>query len=278
MVPGVDLGPMDQEQANAAEACRQQPAGLARRGAHRQLQGRVARGGGGAVDIGPPGDQCLHHLLVEYVGSHVQGRHAGPILGVDLGPVLRQDGQDQVGPVDGGQVQWAVPVAAVHPCVHLGPMRAQDAEAQDGVALDVRQHHLDLVPWLRPRGRGDGPVQQHQVQGGEALRVPGIGIRGRLHSAHSGDGLAGRATLTRETITTVPCDYPKDGSDSVRCSLLSWGTAAFSGQGGMPHSTEGPSFLSQLVPAATPARFVASSRLHLSYLCVPAPPQRGVQS
>ena len=32
------------------------------------------------------------------------------------------------------------------------------------------------------------------MQGGEAFRVPGIGIRGRLHSAHSGDGLAGRAT------------------------------------------------------------------------------------
>ena len=51
VVPGIDLGPMDQKQANAAEARCQQPAGLARRGAHRQLQGRVARGGGGAVDV-----------------------------------------------------------------------------------------------------------------------------------------------------------------------------------------------------------------------------------
>ncbi|OWK11291.1 EIF2AK1 [Cervus elaphus hippelaphus] len=48
-----------------------------------------------------------------------------------------KDGQDQVGPVHGGQVQRAVPVAAVHLRIHLGPMRTQDAEAEDGVALDV---------------------------------------------------------------------------------------------------------------------------------------------
>lgn len=105
-----------------------------------------------------------------------------------------KDGENRVGPIRDGQVEPGVPVVAGHSRIHLGPVFAQNAETQDCVVLDVCQDPLDSVPRLRPRGRGDGPVQEHQVEHGEASCVSGIGIDGRLHSVHSGNGSTRRAT------------------------------------------------------------------------------------
>ena len=123
----------------------------------------------------------------------MQGCHAGLVHGVDLGTVLGQDGENRGGAVCDGQMEGGAPVVG-HSRIHLGPVFAQNAQTQDCVVLDVRQHPLDSVPRLRPRGRGDGPVQEHQAERGEASRVPGIGTDGRLHSIHSGNGSTWRAT------------------------------------------------------------------------------------
>lgn len=64
-------------------------------------------------------------------------------------------------------------VAVVHASIHLSPVLTQNTETRRGVVLNICQEPLDSVARLRPRGRSDRPVQQHQVQGSEAPRVPG---------------------------------------------------------------------------------------------------------
>ena len=54
-------------------------------------------------------------------------------------------------------------VAVVYSCVHLSSVFTQNAETPYGVVLNVCQDPLDPVPRFCPRGRSDGPVQEHQV-------------------------------------------------------------------------------------------------------------------
>lgn len=114
--------------------------------------------------------------------------------------------------------------AVVHASVHLSPVLAQNAETRRGVVLNARQEPLDSVARLRPRGGRDRPAQQHQVEGGEASRVPAkAAVAGYVQRA-TGRALRKDLRLRKQQVfqfKVMPLRDREEGCADLHCCFIS---------------------------------------------------------